>query len=83
MCVAFGVIELFRLHRPEEGHQTHAAQKQRHRDQECKNLHLRQPPDHFKRMAFRDTVIDDSDIASAAARGVAIPTSAKGTATTL
>jgi hypothetical protein len=38
---------------------------------------------YFNRMAFRDTVIDDRDIASAAAIGVAAPTSAKGTATTL
>ena len=38
---------------------------------------------YFNRIAFRDTVIDDSDIASAAASGVAWPTSASGTAITL
>jgi hypothetical protein len=38
---------------------------------------------YFNRMAFSDTVIDDNDIARAAANGVAIPTSASGTAITL
>ena len=38
---------------------------------------------YFSRMAFSDTVIDDNDIARAAAKGVANPTSANGTAITL
>lgn len=38
---------------------------------------------YFSRIAFSDTVIDDNDIAKAAASGVARPTSASGTATTL
>jgi hypothetical protein len=38
---------------------------------------------YFSRIAFSDTVIDDSDIASAAANGVAAPSNAKGTATML
>lgn len=40
-------------------------------------------PPYFSRSALSDTVIEDVDIAAAAARGVAIPTSASGTATTL
>ena len=52
--------------------------KQRHRDQDGQDFH-----GYFSLMAFRDTVIDDSDIASAAASGVAGPTSASGTAITL
>jgi hypothetical protein len=38
---------------------------------------------YFNLSAFSDTVIDDSDIAKAAASGVADPISARGTATTL
>jgi len=38
---------------------------------------------YFNRMAFSDTVIDDRDIAKAAASGVASPASASGTAITL
>jgi hypothetical protein len=40
-------------------------------------------PIYFSLMALIDTVIDDKDIAKAAAKGVASPTSAKGTAITL
>lgn len=53
------------------------AQKERDRDQDGQDFHAR------SLMALRETVIEESDIASAAARGVAAPTSAKGTATTL
>ena len=38
---------------------------------------------YFNLSAFRDTVIDDNDMAKAAASGVADPIRAKGTATTL
>ncbi len=38
---------------------------------------------YFNRSAFSETLIDDKDMASAAASGVANPTSAIGTATTL
>lgn len=38
---------------------------------------------YFNRIAFSETVIEESDIAKAAARGVAAPTNASGTAITL
>jgi hypothetical protein len=41
------------------------------------------PAPYFNRIAFSETVIDDKDIASAAASGVAAPIKAKGTAITL
>lgn len=72
--VAFGVVELFRAHCPEESGEADAPQKQRNRDEDGQDFH------YFNRIALRETVIDDNDMASAAASGVAIPTSARGTA---
>lgn len=63
---------------PKERRQTEPTQDQGRRDQDGQNLH-----DYFSLNAFRETVIDDSDIARAAAKGVAEPIRAKGTATTL
>ena len=74
--VALRVIILAVFQRPEECGQPDRAQKQRHRNKDAQDR-------HFSRSAFSDTVIDDSDMASAAASGVASPTSAIGTATIL
>ena len=76
-AVAFRVFELARLERPEEGREADAAERERHRDEPDEHLHQR------TRSALSDTVIDESDIAAAAASGVAKPRSAMGTATTL
>ena len=74
--IAFGVVILPGTQRPEEGGKAKPAQKQRYRNKIGQNIH------HFTRKAFSETLIEDSDIASAAASGVASPTSASGTATT-
>lgn len=76
--ITFGVVELTRLHRPDECGKPDTAKEKRSRDQDAKDFHV-----YFNRNAFSETVIDDSDMARAAASGVAIPTSARGTATTL
>ncbi len=76
--VTFGVIKLPRLHRPDEGGKADAPKEKRNRDKDAKDFH-----GHFNRRAFSETVMEDRDMAKAAARGVAIPTSARGTATTL
>lgn len=78
MRIPLRVIILPRPQRPEEGQQPDTPQKQRGRDQDRQDFHR-----YFNRKALSETVIDDNDIASAAARGVAAPTSAKGTAITL
>lgn len=78
--IAIGIIELMGPHRPKEERQSQPTQKQRDRDQKHQNIHI---APYFSRSAFSVTVIDDSDIAKAAASGVAIPISAKGTAITL
>ena len=52
-------------------------QYQRYRNQNRQDFH------YFSLSAFSDTVIDDKDIAKAAASGVADPTKANGTAITL
>lgn len=82
-CIALRVVKLLCPHRPEEGGKANPAQEQRHGDEDGEDLHLLQPPNHFSLMALRETVIDDSDIARAAAKGVAWPIRARGTATTL
>ena len=76
--IAMGVIELALFQRPEEGHKANPPQKQRYRNQNCQDCHV-----YFSLSAFRVTEIDDSDMAKAAASGVAAPTKASGTATTL
>ena len=81
VAVAFRIVELPVPQRPEERCKTKAAQEQRYRDEVDKHLHRRSP--YFSRSAFSVTVSDDVDIASAAMSGVASPTSATGTATTL
>ena len=75
--IALRIIKLPRPHCPDKGGKSDAAQNQRHRYQNGQDLHQR----NLK--AFSDTVIDDSDIARAAANGVAAPISASGTAMTL
>jgi len=75
--VTLRIVKLPRPHRPEERRQTDTAQNQRYWNEDRQNFH------YFNRMAFSDTVIDDKDMASAAASGVASPNSASGTAMTL
>lgn len=76
--VTFGVVELPGFHRPQKGGKADAAKKQRDGNEDAKDFHR-----YFNRNAFSETVMDDSDMANAAASGVASPTSASGTATTL
>lgn len=78
MRVALRVVVLPRPKRPEKRHKANPAQKQRRRNEDGQDFH-----GYFNRRALSETVIEESDIASAAARGVAAPTSASGTATTL
>lgn len=81
LAVALGVVVLAAPERPPEAHQTRQPQKQRHGYQYGKNVH-RDPgiKDYFSRSAFSATVIEETDIASAAISGEASPTSAIGTA---
>lgn len=76
--IAFGIVELPRFHRPDEGDKADPPKKEGYRDQDAEDFH-----DYFNLSALSDTVIDDKDMAKAAARGVARPTKAIGTATTL
>lgn len=80
--VAFRVVELAGAHGPDEGGEADGSEEEGDGDQDDKDFHWRGRP-YFSRMAFRETVIEDKDIAKAAARGVAEPISAKGTAMTL
>jgi hypothetical protein len=59
--------------------EANAAKQEGNRDQVGQDFH----GTYFSRRAFKDTVIDDRLIAKAAAKGVARPTSANGTAMTL
>lgn len=72
----FRVIILARFERPDEGQKTQAAKCQRHGNKEDKNIHETRPT----LTAFKSTVMEESDIASAAASGVAYPKTAIGTA---
>jgi hypothetical protein len=76
-CVPYRVFELPRFHRPDKSGKSDAAQKQGYRNKDRQYLHQR------TRNALSDTVIDESDIAAAAASGVASPIQANGTATML
>lgn len=79
LAISVGIFELFGLQRPKEPPKPQRAQKQRNRDQINEHFH----EDYFNLSALIDTVIDDSDIAKAAASGVANPSNAIGTATAL
>lgn len=63
--IALRIIKLTGFHRPKERNQTNAAKEQRNRDQDRQDFH------HFSLSALTDTVIDEIDMASAAAKGVA------------
>ena len=76
--VALRIVELVGPHGPKERRKPGTAKNQAGGNQDGKDLHI-----YLSRRAFRVTVIDDSDIARAAASGVACPISASGTATTL
>lgn len=78
MAVAFGIIKLFPFQGPEKRNQPYPAKDKRNRDKEDQDIHLR-----CNLKAFSDTVIDEADIANAAAKGVANPASAIGIATRL
>lgn len=75
MACTLRVVVLLRFQRPEKCQQTQAAKSKRYRDQPDQHCH-----GYFNRMALSETEIDDSDIAAAAASGVASPISANGTA---
>ena len=78
-AVTFGVIVLPASQSVQKSHQAKSSQYQRYRYKVRQNVHLRPR----NRKAFKDTVIDDVDMASAAISGVAKPATASGTATTL
>lgn len=69
---------LFVTQGPDECPKTNPPKSQRNRDKPEQNIHYA-----FIRMAFSETVIDDTDIATADISGVAKPSNAKGTATIL
>ena len=73
--IAFGVLELVVFDRPEKSKKADAAQYERDRYKNRKNIHFIRPI----RMEFSDTVIELADMASAAISGVANPASARGT----
>ena len=75
LSITLGVLELVVFDRPEKSKQADAAQNERDRYKNRKNIHFIRPI----RMEFSDTVIELADIASAAINGVASPASAKGT----
>ena len=77
-AITVRVLVLPTAQRVEKPDQAHRPQHEGYRDQICQNIHRQIP-----RIAFRDTVIDDVDMAKAAISGVANPTTASGTATTL
>lgn len=86
--VAFGVVILVRAHRVDKGRQSAATQQQRNGDEIGKDAHgkdtfVGRGAGYFRRSAFRDTVMEELDIASAAIKGVAKPAMARGTAITL
>jgi hypothetical protein len=76
--IACRVIILPVAQRPDEGTKARKAKDQRCRDQPDQDIH-----GYLIRIAFRDTVIEDSDIAMADISGVAKPSKATGTAMTL
>ena len=71
-AVAVGVVILVAFQRPDEGDESEQTQKQGHRYQQDKHVPRR------SLMAFSVTRIDEVDIASAAASGVAKPARAIG-----
>ena len=73
--IALRIIELAVPHGPDEGDKANSPQKQRNRYENAEDRH-----DYFSLRALSETVIEDKDIANAAARGVARPTKAIGTA---
>lgn len=80
--ISLRVLELTGTQRPHKGAQPDAAQTQRNRNQNRKDFH-RVLLYRRNRNAFRVTVIELADIASAASNGVARPAIAMGTATML
>ena len=82
-CVSRGSDAVFfillRPHSPDERDQSRAAKDQRDRDQDNKNVHFT----HRIRCAFSSTVKEETDIASAAINGVAMPAKAMGIAMAL
>jgi len=74
--VALGVVILARPDCPDESRQSGQAHDDGDRDKNHKDIHGR-------RTAFKVTIRDDPDIASAAINGVAWPRTAIGTAITL
>lgn len=82
--IAFGILKLPPLQRPEKGGKANTPEDQRNRDQIGEHFHgYFNLYGYFNRSEFSETVIELRDIAKAAASGVARPTSARGTATML
>ena len=64
--------------RPKESSQANSPKKQGRGDEKCENIH--KPPYPRSRNAFKDTVMEEADMAKAATKGVAKPATAIGTA---
>jgi len=79
--IALGIVVLPAAQRPDEGQEAKPAKPQRDRNEKAEDFHL--PPLYRSRSAFSVTLIELSDMASAAIRGVAKPAMAMGTATML
>lgn len=75
---ALGVVKLARSEGPEEGSKADQPHAQSDRNEEKKSCHDF-PPERILN-AFRVTMMDEPDIASAAMNGVTSPASAIGTA---
>ncbi len=80
LTVAGGVIILMIAQRPYEGDKPDATQQERNRDQVDEHFH---GWTYLSLSALSETVMDEDDMARAAMRGVASPSSATGTAITL
>lgn len=77
--IALFIIVLIRADGPDETDEAKRAQDKRDRDENDEDVHL----ENLMRWALSRTVIEEADIARAAANGVAYPASAMGIAIAL
>lgn len=77
---AFAILELSVRDRPDESDEAGKSHQQRDGYQENETVHR---ADRMRRSELPTTIIDDSDIATAATRGVTNPAMAAGTASAL
>ena len=77
VAIPFRIVKLTGLKSPKESDEAQKTKPQRHRYQNDKHFHQR------NLNAFKVTIMEEPDIANAAAKGVANPARARGTAITL